>query len=81
MTEFLTKGHIREYKDIRELDTSTSDLITRIRYRMRECEKYGIDYEAYIEKDYLKEIISILDCCLRNKDNKHIKRLDLNEDC
>ena len=57
-SEFLVKGHIREYKDIRELEISTRDWIHRILNKIRECEKYGIDYEHYIDINTDKSVES-----------------------
>ena len=75
-SEFLVDGHITEYYDIRELDVPTTDLIRRIRNKIRECEKYHIDYEEYIEKEYLKETLEVLTCCVQHKDNPKLKRVE-----
>ena len=74
MTKFLVDGHIREYKDIRELEISSRDWVHRILNRIRECEKYDIDYDSYLPQDNFREIVDILDCCLDNKDSKFIDR-------
>ena len=74
MTEFLVNGHIREYYDNRELDEPLYRTLWRIRILMRECEKYNIDYDAYVDKSQLYIILDQLDCCIDNKDNKNIKK-------
>lgn len=74
--EFLVKGHIREYKDIRELEISTRDWIHRILNKIRECEKYGIDYEHYIPDGEFVTVLDILTCCIDNKDNPNIKKVE-----
>ena len=63
----------RAYVDIREV-TSTWTLINLIKVRLRLCEKYGIDYESYIDKDDLQRVVEVLDCCLDHKDSKYILR-------
>lgn len=62
--------------DDRELDVSVPILLHRIRDRIRECEKYHIDYEAYVNKRELESVIETLDCCIRYKDSKYIERTD-----
>lgn len=62
--------------DERVFDPDSHTLIHRILNKMRECEKYNIDYDAYVDKDDLYRIIEILDCCLDNKDSKYILRSD-----
>ena len=74
MTEFLEKGHIREYVDVRELNEPVRDTLRRIKHRIRECERYNIDYEQYVDNDCLKIVLEQLDCCIRNKDNPNIKK-------
>ena len=76
MSEFLIDGHIREYVDVRELDVSVRDYIHRILNKIRECEKYSIDYDAYLDKNDFQIILGVLDCCLDNKDSKYILRRD-----
>ena len=76
MTDFLVEGHIREYQDIRLLDIHSREFIHRILHRMRECEKEGIDYDTYLDKDCFRIIIEQLDCCLENKDNPNIKKVE-----
>ena len=75
-SKFLVEGHIREYYDIRELHEvlSSHEIIHRILKKIRECEKYGLDYDAYIPKHELTVVLEILECCLDNKDSPNIKR-------
>ena len=68
----------KEFVDTRVLENSTRALLHRIRDRIRECEKHNIDYEDYIDKDNLYEIIQVLDCCLEHKDSKYISRREWN---
>ena len=68
----------REFVDARVLEVSTRTLLHRIRDRIRECEKYNIDYEDYIDKGYLSDVLQILDCCLEHKDSKYISRREWN---
>lgn len=75
-SEFLVNGHIREYYDIRELEISTRDWLNRIRSLIRECEKYHLDYDEYVDKDLLRSVFMQLDCVLDNKDSPWIKRTD-----
>lgn len=63
-----------EFKDTRVLEPSSHYLVHKIMKRMRECEKYNIDYDEYLYKRDFEDAIEILDCCLRNKDNPKIKR-------
>ena len=65
-----------EQYDERELKPSTWDLIREIKAKIRECEKYRIDYESYVDNDYLYWVIDTLDCCIKNKDSKNIIRRD-----
>lgn len=60
--------------DDREFESSVQYLLHKIRYRIRECEKYNIDYESYVDKRDLENVISMLDCCISHKDSKHIIR-------
>ena len=60
--------------DDRVLDTSCHELVHHILKRIRECEVENIDIDDYIPKQDLREIISILDCCLQHKDSKYISR-------
>lgn len=62
--------------DDRELDVSVPILLHRIRDRIRECEKYNIDYESYVYKKDLYDVIDVLDCCINHKDSKYIERTD-----
>ena len=64
-----------EFKDIRELKPSTRYYLLKIKHLIRECEHYNIDYDSYIPKKDLKEIIEILECCLEHKDSKYIERV------
>ena len=61
-------------RDTHKLYLTTPCLIRRIRERIRECEKYNIDYEEYVEKDNLMEVLNTLDCCISFKDSRKIKR-------
>lgn len=76
MIEFLVDGHIREYYDTRELETSTWDWIRIIKKEIGECEKLGLDYDSYIDKECLRSVVLELECVLDHKDSKHIKRRD-----
>lgn len=60
--------------DDRILEPSVPILLHRIRDRIRECEKYNIDYESYVDKRDLEIMIDTLDCCISHKDSKHIIR-------
>lgn len=64
---------MKEYDDgVRPEDCFT--LVRRIRKRMLECELYNIDYDEYIDKDNLCDVILMLECCLDHKDSKTIAR-------
>ena len=60
--------------DDRILDNTVDYLVRKIRHMIRECEKYNIDYDAYVDKDELYWVIDTLDCCIKNKDNPKIMR-------
>ena len=62
--------------DDRTFESSVQYLLHKIRDRIRECEKYNIDYEAYVDKRYLESVVDVLDCCIRHKDSKYIERTD-----
>ena len=64
-----------EFVDARVFKTPTMDYIRKIKNLIRECEKYDIDYDVFINRGELKEMISILECCLKHKDSKHIARI------
>ena len=66
---------LKKYDD-RELKTNARNLIHTIKKKIRECEKYGIDYDSYLEMDDFRYIIGVLDCCLEHKDSKYIMRKD-----
>lgn len=74
--EFLIDGHIREYWDIRELETSTRDWLNRIKTLIRECEKEHLDYEEWVDKECLRTVFMQLDCVLDHKDNPKIKKVE-----
>ena len=56
------------------LRPSCHTLIHRILKKMRECEVENIDYEVYLNRLDLIIMNDVLDCCLKNKDSKHIAR-------
>ena len=64
-----------EFIDDRVFKTPTMDYIRRIKNLIRECQKYDIDYDEYIDRDELREMILILGCCLDNKNSSTIARL------
>ena len=64
------------FEDAREHRDDAHTLVHRILKLMRECEVENIDYDEYLRRMYLTETISILECCLRNKDSKYIARRD-----
>ena len=66
---------MKEYDDT-ELKPNVRSLIHIIKMKIRECEKYDIDYESYLDYDDFRYIIGVLDCCLEHKDSKHIMRRD-----
>ena len=63
-------------RDVREFEIDSHTLIHRILKKIRLCEVYGIDYDEYLPKNDLRIVDEVLDCCLRNKDSKHILRKD-----
>ena len=64
---------MKKYDDgVRPEDCFT--LVRRIRKRMLECEFYNIDYDEYIDKDDLYNVLRMLDCCLGHKDSRNIAR-------
>ena len=64
---------MKKYDDgVRPEDCFT--LVRRIRKRMLECELYNIDYDEYIDKDDLYNVLRMLDCCLGHKDSRNIAR-------
>ena len=60
--------------DDRKLRESSHTLIHRILNKIRECEKYNIDYDVYLNRGDFRIADEILDCCLKNKDNPKIER-------
>lgn len=60
--------------DERELRESSHTLIHRVLKKIRECEKYNIDYDVYLNRVDFLIANDILDCCLNNKDNPKIVR-------
>lgn len=64
---------MKKYDD-RVLSNDAYALIHRIKRQILECQKHNIDYDEYVDKDDLYRIIQTLNCCLKNKDNKNIKR-------
>lgn len=68
----------KEFVDDRTFESSTIYLLHRIRDRIRECEKYNINYEDYIDRKELEYIIDQLNCCLNHKDSKYISRREWN---
>ena len=60
--------------DDRTFEPSVQYLLHKIRDRIRECEKYNIDYESYVDKRDLEIMIDTLDCCISHKDSKYIIR-------
>ena len=65
---------MKKYDDT-ELKPNVRDLIHIIKKKIRECEKYNIDYESYLDYDDFRYIIGVLDCCLEHKDSKYIERI------
>ena len=64
---------MKEYNDgVRPDDCFT--LVRRIRKMMLECERYNIDYDEYINKNNLYNVLDMLDCCLWHKDSRNIVR-------
>ena len=37
--------------------------------------QFPLNYDSYIDKLWLQEVIEILDCCIKNKDSKYIERV------
>ena len=62
--------------DDRILCRDSHTLIHRILNRIRECEKYNINYDAYLNKSDFYMALDVLDCCLMNKDKKYIERVE-----
>ena len=62
--------------DDRKLVVSVPTLLHRIRDGIRECEKYDIDYEQYVDKRDLMNVIEVLDCCINHKYSRFIERTD-----
>ena len=60
--------------DERELREDSHTLIHRILKKIRECERYNIDYDVYLNRSDFVDAVDILDCCLKNKDSKYIAR-------
>lgn len=64
---------MKEYDDgVRPDDCFT--LVRRIRKKMLECERNNIDYDEYINKNNLYNVLDMLDCCLWYKDSRNIAR-------
>lgn len=64
---------MKEY-DERELREDSHTLIHRILKKIRECERYNIDYDVYLNRVDFLIALDVLDCCLKNKDSKNIAR-------
>ena len=62
------------FEDTREYKPDCHTLVHRILKKMRECEKYNIDYDNYINRMDLVIVNEVLDCCLNHKDNPKITR-------
>ena len=60
--------------DRRVLREDSHTLIHRILKKIRECERYNIDYDEYIDKNNLYNVLAMLDCCLEHKDSRNIAR-------
>ena len=60
--------------DRRVLREDSHTLLHKILKKIRECERYNIDYDVYLNRGDFKEALDILDCCLKNKDSKYIAR-------
>lgn len=63
-----------EFVDDRKINPSFWDHIRKIKQLARECEKHNIDIDVYVDSIEFDGIIGILDCCLKNKDNRNIAR-------
>lgn len=66
---------MKKYDD-RVLQRDSYALIQRIKRQLLECQKHDIDYDAYVDRDDLYRIIEVLDCCLKNKDSRNIRRIE-----
>lgn len=64
-----------EFVDARVFKTPTMDYIRKIKNLIRECEKYDVDYDTYIDRNELKIMIEQLECCIRHKDSRYIARI------
>ena len=64
------------FEDVREYKPDCHTLVHRILKKMRECEKYSIDYDTYINRMDLVIVNEVLDCCLKHKNNPKIVRRD-----
>ena len=64
---------MKEYDDGVRPDDCIA-LVRRIRKKMLECEFCKIDYDEYIDKDNLYNVLNMLDCCLEHKDSRNIAR-------
>ena len=60
--------------DRRVLREDSHTLLHKILKKIRECERYNIDYDVYLNRGDFLIALEVLDCCLKNKDNKHIAR-------
>lgn len=60
--------------DVREFEPDSHTLIHRLLNKIRECEKYNIDVDSYLDKREFIVSIEILNCCLNHKDSKYISR-------
>ena len=67
---------LKDFVDKREPNHHSLTYLHIIKKKIRECEKYKIDYDAYIDNRELIRIIDVLDCCLHHKDSKYIERTD-----
>ena len=63
-----------EKTDNRRRYQTTQDHLHQIRVLIRECTKYHIDYDTYVDTDALKLVIKQLECCLEHKDSRYIER-------
>ncbi len=66
---------LKKYDD-RKSKPNAWNFIRTIKKKIRECEKYHIDYDSYLDHDDFRYIIEVLDCCLDDKDSKYIIRTD-----
>ena len=62
------------FEDAREFKSDCRTLTHRILKKMRECEKYNIDYDTYLNRIDLEIANEVLDCCLKHKNNPKISR-------